>query len=172
MDTTSTPIPPAPLPAAGGSPHRMPGSWAHALDTADTALLDGLVTDDVVVDLTRAAGGIASDAAAFSGREDAVRVVIEAARRLRTLHRVTDIAVTPSDEAYRVDAYALAGHRVAGDGPGPRPGRHVLTGSRWRFLLRRDVDRRGVDRLRVARFETDCVWFESASSAPFEGAER
>jgi hypothetical protein len=133
----------------------IPLSWARALDTADASILEDLLTDDVVVDLTPATTKIGLDFPVLAGRENVIANMIGAVGPLDTLHMVSNVAVFAQGDGYRIEAYAMAQHFLPGEGPNPLLTRRALMGNRWTFLVTRDGGS-----LRVKHFEMDCVWFE------------
>jgi hypothetical protein len=137
----------------------VPLSWARALDTADASILEGLLTEDVVVDLTPATTKIGLEFPVLAGRDTVIPNMIGAVGPLDTMHLVSNVTVTQQSDGYRIEAYALAQHFLPGEGPNPLATRRALMGNRWTFLIRREADGP-----RVARFEMDCVWFEGDPS--------
>ncbi|MFG6402646.1 MULTISPECIES: nuclear transport factor 2 family protein [unclassified Microbacterium] len=137
----------------------VPLLWASALDTGDTSVLAGLLTEDVVVDLTPATTKIGLDFPVLSGRETVIPAMIGAVGPLDTMHLVSNVFVAAQGDGYRIEAYAQAQHFLPGEGPDPLSTRHALMGNRWTFLIRRSDTGP-----RVAHFEMDCVWFEGDPS--------
>lgn len=137
----------------------IPLSWARALDTANASILEDLLSEDVVVDLTPATEKIGLDFPVLMGRENVIANMIGAVGPLDTMHMVSNIAVIHDSDGYRIEAYALAQHFLPGEGPNPLFTRHALMGNRWTFRI--TPSHTGP---RVAHFEMDCVWFEGDPS--------
>ena len=155
MTDTSTLTQPAAAVEELRSLHDLPLSWARALDTGDASILEDLLTEDVVVDLTPATTKIGLGFPVLTGRETVIPTMIGAVGPLDTMHLVSNISVIQLSDGYQVEAYALAQHFLPGEGPDPLATRHALMGNRWTFLVRRTAEGP-----RVARFVMDCAWFE------------
>lgn len=134
---------------------RLPLRWARALDTADAAVLEGLLTDDVVVDMTPATSKIGLEFPVLQGRETVIPTMIGAVGPLDTMHAVSNTTARGLGDGYLVESYALAQHHLPGQGPDVTATRHALMGNTWTFLVRPTPDG-----LRVARFTMDCLWME------------
>jgi hypothetical protein len=134
---------------------RLPLRWARALDTADASVLDGLLTEDVVVDMTPATTKIGLEFPVLQGRETVIPAMIGAVGPLDTMHAVSNVTARGLSDGYLVEAYALAQHYLPGEGPDATSTRHALMGNTWTFHVR--VTPEGP---RVARFTMDCRWME------------
>lgn len=134
---------------------RLPLLWARALDTADASVLDGLLTEDVVVDMTPATTKIGLEFPVLQGRETVIPTMIGAVGPLDTMHAVSNVTARGLSDGYLVEAYALAQHFLPGEGPDTTSTRHALMGNTWTFHVR--VTPEGP---RVARFTMDCRWME------------
>ena len=134
---------------------RLPLLWARALDTADTSVLEDLLTEDVVVDMTPATTKIGLEFPVLQGRETVIPTMIGAVGPLDTMHAVSNVSARGLGDGYLVEAYALAQHYLPGEGPDVRATRHALMGNTWTFHVR--ATPAGP---RVARFTMDCRWME------------
>jgi hypothetical protein len=153
--TTTAPASTDPQPGALAALQQVPLSWARALDFGDADLLTGLLTEDVVVDLTPATEKIGLEFPVLAERDTVVPTMIGAVGPLDTMHLVSNVTVRTEGGEHVVEAYALAQHFLPGEGPNPLATRRALMGNRWTFHVRREADG-----LRVARFVMDCAWFE------------
>jgi hypothetical protein len=133
----------------------VPLAWARALDTGDARVLEELLTEDIVVDLTPATTKIGLDFPVLSGRDTVIPNMIGAVGPLDTMHLVGNVTYREDGDGYRIDAYALAQHFLPGEGPDATRTRHALMGNTWTFDVRVTSDG-----LRVSRFEMDCLWME------------
>jgi hypothetical protein len=133
----------------------IPLAWARALDTGDAGILRGLLTEDVVVDLTPATGRIGLFFPVLTGRDTVIANMIGAVGPLDTTHMVSNVTYRGVDDGYRIDAYALAQHFLPGEGPSVTATRHALMGNTWELHVRETPDGP-----RVARFTMDCRWME------------
>src|SRR4051812_30146550 len=70
---------------------RLPLLWARALDTADATVLEGLLTDDVVVDMTPATSKIGLEFPVLEGRDTVIPTMIGAVGPLDTMHAVSNV---------------------------------------------------------------------------------
>ena len=134
---------------------RIPLLWARALDTADATVLDELLTDDVVVDLTPATTRIGLEFPVLQGRETVIPTMIGAVGPLDTMHAVSNVTTSRLGDGYLIEAYALAQHYLPGEGPVASATRHALMGNTWAFHVRVTPDGH-----RVERFVMDCRWME------------
>lgn len=157
--STTTPTSTDPHPGDTAALQQVPLDWARSLDTADAALLTGLLTEDVVIDLTPATGRIGLEFPVLSGRDTVVPTMIGAVGPLDTMHMVSNIAIRREGDEHVIEAYALAQHYLPGQGPDPLATRRAFMGNRWTFRVRREADG-----LRVSRFVMDCGWFEGDPS--------
>lgn len=133
----------------------IPLAWARALDTADAEVLQGLLTEDVVVDLTPATTKIGLEFPVLTGRDTVIANMIGAVGPLDTMHMVSNVTYRAQGDGYRIEAYALAQHFLPGAGPDASATRHALMGNTWTFIVRNTPDGP-----RVARFVMDCLWME------------
>lgn len=153
--TTTTTIT-TPLPAdVERALERLPLLWARALDTADASVLEDLLTEDIVVDMTPATTKIGLEFPVLQGRETVIPSMIGAVGPLDTMHAVTNITARGLGDGYLIEAYALAQHYLPGEGPVATATRHALMGNTWTFHVRVTPDGP-----RVARFVMDCRWME------------
>jgi len=134
---------------------RLPLLWARALDTADATVLEGLLTDDVVVDMTPATSKIGLEFPVLEGRDTVIPTMIGAVGPLDTMHAVSNVTARGLGDGYLVEAYALAQHHLPGEGPDVTATRHAMMGNTWSFLVRATPSGP-----RVARFTMDCRWME------------
>ncbi|WP_420369453.1 nuclear transport factor 2 family protein [Curtobacterium sp. L1-20] len=134
---------------------RLPLRWARALDTADASILETLLTEDIVVDMTPATTKIGLEFPVLQGRETVIPTMIGAVGPLDTMHAVSNVTALGLGDGYLVEAYALAQHYLPGEGPDVTATRHALMGNTWTFHVRATPDGP-----RVARFTMDCRWME------------
>ncbi|QHF21671.1 hypothetical protein GTU71_13070 [Rathayibacter sp. VKM Ac-2762] len=134
---------------------RIPLLWARALDTADASVLEDLLTDDVVVDMTPATTRIGLEFPVLQGSGTVIPTMIGAVGPLDTMHAVSNVTASRRGDGYLVEAYALAQHFLPGEGPVATATRHALMGNTWTFHVR--VTPEGH---RVERFVMDCRWME------------
>ncbi|SEQ27537.1 nuclear transport factor 2 family protein [Microlunatus flavus] len=138
---------------------RLPLLWAKALDEGDASVLERLLTEDVVVDLTPATTRIGLEFPVLSGRDTVVPTMIGAVGPLDTQHLVSNVTARTRGEGWVVEAYALAQHFLPGEGPDVTRTRHALMGNTWTFEVRSTSDGP-----RVERFVMDCRWMEGDPS--------
>lgn len=138
---------------------RLPLLWARALDDADASVLDRLLTEDIVVDMTPATTKIGLEFPVLQGRETVIPTMIGAVGPLDTMHAVSNVTAHGLSDGYVIEAYALAQHFLPGEGPDVTSTRHALMGNTWTFHVRLTEDG-----LRVARFTMDCRWMEGDPS--------
>jgi hypothetical protein len=134
---------------------RIPLAWARALDTADASVLETLLAEDVVVDMTPATTKIGLEFPVLSGKETVIPNMIGAVGPLDTMHLVGNTTCEQHEDGYRVRSYALAQHFLPGEGPIGTATRRALMGNTWTFQVRDTADG-----YRVARFEMDCLWLD------------
>jgi hypothetical protein len=137
----------------------LPLLWAKALDDGDADILEGLLTDDVVVDLTPATTKIGLDFPVLTGRDTVVPNMIGSVGPLDTTHMMTNVTYRAEGDGWIIAAYALAQHFLPGEGPDATKTRHVLMGNTWTFHVRRTADG-----LRVTRFVMDNRWVDGDPS--------
>ena len=151
----TTPVPPeterelAPLPLL----------WAKALDEGNAEILNRLLTDDVVVDLTPATTKIGLEFPVLTGRDTVIPNMIGAVGPLDTMHVVSNVTYRAADDGWVIEAYALAQHFLPGEGPDVNRTRHALMGNTWTLHVRDTPDGP-----RVSRFVMDCRWMEGDPS--------
>jgi hypothetical protein len=133
----------------------LPLLWAKALDEGDAAILDHLLTDDVVVDLTPATTKIGLDFPVLTGKDVVIPNMIGAVGPLDTMHMVSNVTYRTADDGWVIEAYALAQHFLPGEGPDVTKTRHAFMGNTWTFHVRSTTDGP-----RVSRFVMDCRWME------------
>lgn len=138
---------------------RIPLLWARALDTADASVLEELLTEDVVVDMTPATTKIGLEFPVLRGRETVIPTMIGSVGPLDTMHAVSNVWARGLGDGWRIEAYALAQHFLPGEGPDVTATRHALMGNTWTFHVRSTQDGP-----RVARFTMDCRWMEGDPS--------
>jgi hypothetical protein len=146
MDTVFTSIP---------ALETLPLAWGRALDRADRGILDAILDDGIVVDMTRATERIGLEFPVLTGKPTVVDTMMAAVGPLDTMHLVGNVLVEQRDGGARVEAYALAQHFAPGEGADPQATRHALMGNTWTFDLRWTGERYW-----VVRFEMDCLWME------------
>ncbi|QHF24251.1 hypothetical protein GTU73_09655 [Rathayibacter sp. VKM Ac-2804] len=134
---------------------KLPLAWGRALDRADRSILDAILGDDVVVDMTRATERIGLEFPVLSGKPTVLDTMIAAVGPLDTMHLVGNVLVEETRSGATVEAYALAQHFAPGEGADPAATRHALMGNTWNFELRWTGERYS-----VVRFEMDCLWME------------
>lgn len=134
---------------------RIPLLWARALDTADATVLERLLTEDVVVDMTPATTKIGLEFPVLRGRETVIPTMMGAVGPLDTMHAVSNVTARGLGDGYLIEAYASAQHFLPGEGPVTAATRHALMGNTWTFHVRATADGP-----RVARFTMDCRWME------------
>ena len=137
----------------------LPLLWAKALDEGDAAILQELLTEDVVADLTPATTRIGLDFPVLTGRDTVVANMIGAVGPLDTTHMVTNVTYRGISDGWLIQAYALAQHFLPGQGPDATKTRHVLMGNTWTFHVR--PTQHGP---RVARFTMDNRWLDGDPS--------
>jgi hypothetical protein len=137
----------------------LPLLWAKALDEGDADILTGLLTDDVVVDLTPATTKIGLEFPILTGRDTVVPNMIGAVGPLDTTHMVSNVTYRGLGDDWVIEAYALAQHYLPGQGPDSTSTRHVLMGNTWTLQVRRTPEG-----LRVARFTMDWRWIDGDPS--------
>jgi hypothetical protein len=134
---------------------QLPLAWGRALDRADRTILESILDDDIVVDMTRATEKIGLQFPVLTGRATVIDTMMAAVGPLDTMHLVGNVVVEGGWDGARVEAYALAQHFPPGQGTDPLSTRHALMGNTWTFDLRW-TGRHFV----VTRFEMDCLWIE------------
>jgi hypothetical protein len=138
---------------------KLPSAWGRALDRADPSILEMILDEDAVVDLTRTTNRIGLEFPVLEGRSTAIRTLMSVIGPLDTMHLVSNVLVEEVEDGARVEAYALAQHFPPGQGAAPGSTRHALLGTTWTFDLRWTGERYA-----VVRLETDCLWMEGDPS--------
>jgi hypothetical protein len=137
----------------------LPLAWGRALDRADATILDRILADDIVVDMTPATTKIGLEFPVLSGKTSVIENMMAAVGPLDTMHLVGNVVVQEGAEESIVESYALAQHFLPGAGPNPLETRHVLMGNTWTFTVRWTGEQ-----YIVSRFEMDCLWLEGDPS--------
>lgn len=137
----------------------LPLLWAKALDEGDAEILDRLLTDDVVVDLTPATTKIGLEFPVLTGKDTVIPNMIGAVGPLDTMHLVSNVTYGTLGDGWLIEAYAQAQHFLPGEGPDVTRTRHALMGNTWTLHVRDTPDGP-----RVARFVMDCRWMEGDPS--------
>jgi hypothetical protein len=129
--------------------------YAAGLDGNDTEMLHSALTEDAVVDLTRAVTKLGMEFPVLEPREVVVSTLLAAVGPLDTSHSLSNLRVQVDGDGAVVRCYAQAQHFLPGEGPDPAKVRHALMMNRYDVWLRRDGSE-----WRIARLSIDLVWFD------------
>ncbi|MTD54547.1 nuclear transport factor 2 family protein [Amycolatopsis pithecellobii] len=129
--------------------------WALGLDTGDAEMFASALTEDVVVDFTRAGAKLGLTYPAIHGREIAVHALISSIGPLDTTHSATNVRVAMDGDRATLQAHVLAQHFPPGEGSAPDRTRHGLAMNRYSGELVRSGET-----WRFTRLSADNLWFE------------
>jgi hypothetical protein len=134
--------------------------YAAGLDLGDAALLESVLTEDAVIDLTAATTKLGLDFPVLAPREVVVGALIGAVGPLDTSHSITNLRIELAGDTATVRCYAQAQHYLPGEGPQPSRTRHALMMGRYDAELARDGERGDGQHWRIRRLLIDLAWFD------------